>query len=268
MGKLIVMPSCNTNTNQEDLCSQGENTPPAIADQKSCDMPRRSPYHTLKSVTPETYFSPWSNAPREKTAAYFPTYSAVSKAMQTAMRGWVREWFAANMEILRKPHAAYSVLVYQCTHPFSGRPTNIFTYEIQQTDTLHKAFRSAANKLGRYLKAMDTKRLSWFTREHYFAYRSKEVVTYVYKNPRALYRMLHVETMLMDAILRFSIIDLPTIGMEDSLVRLRRTFRVQMHRFSDQFDLSMHSEELLRIATDALVAKMTADLAEPLPRIA
>ncbi len=248
MGKLIEMPS--SESRQEERCLTSEETT------------------NTASAAGDAGFSMWINAPRERTAAYFPTYSAVSKAMQTAMRGWVREWFAANMRILQRPHTAYSVLVYQCTHPFAGRPTNIFTYEIQQTETLHKAFRSAANKLGGYLKALDTKRLSWFKREHYFAYRSKEVVTYVYRNPRALYRMLHVETMLMDAILRFSITDLPTIGMEESLARLRRTFRTQLHRFSEQFDLSTHSEELLRIATDALVYKMAADYAESVERAA
>jgi hypothetical protein len=83
-----------------------------------------------------------------------------------------------------------------------------------------------------------------------------------------VYRMLHVETMLMDAILRFSIIDLPTIGMEESLTRLRRTFRLQLRRFSEQFDLSPRSEELLRIATNALVAKMAADCAMSFPEAA
>jgi hypothetical protein len=248
MGELIVMPLRNLEKQPT------KNTTPAVAE-KSLRK------HSVGSNAAITDFSIWSKAPRERTAGYFPTYSAVSKAMQTAMRGWIREWFAANVEILQKPHAAYALLVYQCTHPFYGRPTNIFTYEIQQTDTLHKAFRSAANKLGRYLKSLDTKRLGWFTREHYFAYRSKEVVSYVSKNPRTVYRMFHVETMLMDAILRFSITDLPTIGMEESLVRLRRTFRIQLHRFSDQFDLSPRSEELLRIATDALFTKMAVEAA-------
>jgi len=213
----------------------------------------------------QTDFSVWKNAPRERTAAYFPTYSAVSKSIQAAMRAWVREWFVSNMEILQRPSSAYAILVYQCTHPFSGRPTNIFTYEIQQTDTLNRAFRSAANKLGRQLKVLDTKRLPWFTREHYFAYRSREVVKYVFANPRALYRMLHVETMLMDAILRFSIMDIPEIGLEEALFRLRRTFRIQLHRFSEHFDLSIHSDELLDIATDALVGKLAAAAAQPVP---
>jgi len=213
-------------------------------------------------------FSAWKSAPRERTAAYFPTYSAVSKAIQTAMRAWVSEWLAGNLEILQKPHTAYAMLVYQCTHPFSGRPTNIFTYEIQQTETLNRAFRSAANKLGRHLKALDTKRMPWFTREHYFAYRSKEVVKYVFKNPRAIYRMLHVETMLMDAILRFSIMDVPQVGLDEALARLRRTFKTQLHRFSEHFDLSPRSEELIKVATDALVARMAAESAISLVEVA
>ena len=210
-------------------------------------------------------FSVWKKAPRERTTAYFPTYSAVSKAMQAALRGWVREWFATNAEVLLRPHTAYPILVYQCTHPFSGKPTNMFTYDIQQTEALQRAFASAASKLGRELKALDTKRFPWFTREHYFAYRSKEVVKYVMKNRRAIYKMLNVETVLMNSILKFAIIDLPKLGLEDSVVLLRRAFNTQLRRFSDEFDLSPRAEELLKIATDALLTKMAADAVVELP---
>ena len=77
--------------------------------------------------------------------------------MQTAMRGWVREWFNANVEVLLRPNSAYAILVYVCTHPFSGKPTNMFTYDIQQTEALDRAFASAAIGLGRELKDLDTK---------------------------------------------------------------------------------------------------------------
>jgi hypothetical protein len=213
----------------------------------------------------ETDFSVWKKAPKERTVAYFPTYSSVSKAMQGALRGWVREWFAANAEILLRPHTAYPILVYQCTHPFSGKPTNIFTYDIQQTEALERAFASAASKLGRELKALDTKRFPWFTREHYFAYRSKEVVKYVMKNRRAIYKMLNVETVLMNSVLKFALMDLPRLGLEDSVTLLRRAFHTQLRRFSDEFDLSARTEELLKIATDALLAKMAADAVMELP---
>lgn len=244
MGELIMMPSRNTDQTEAAL---DNNLMPAPVDGSSID------------------FSIWKMAPKERTVSYFPTYSTVSKAMQTAMRAWVREWFAANVEILLRPHTAYAILVYQCTHPFSGKPTNIFTYDIQQTEALNRAFASAANKLGRELKALDTKRFSWFTREHYFAYRSKEVVKYVAKNRRAIYKMLNVETMLMDSILKFAIIDIPKLGLDEAVVLLRRAFNTQLRRFSDEVDLGDRAEDLLRIATDALLSKLPVEGAMPLP---
>ncbi len=211
-------------------------------------------------------FSVWKRAPKERTAAYFPTYSTVSKAMQTALRGWVREWFAANPEILLRPHTAYAILVYQCTHPFSGKPTNMFTYDVQQTEALDRAFASAANKLGRELKALDTKRFAWFTREYYFAYRSKEVVKYVKKNRRAIYRMLNIDTMLVNSILKFAIVNIPKLGLDESVAILRRVFNAQLRRFSTEFDLGGRVEQLLRIATNALVSKLPADNVIAMPR--
>jgi hypothetical protein len=245
MGELIMMPSRDTESKKEVGFENNET--PIPVESSNID------------------FSVWKTAPKERTPNYFPTYSTVSKAMQTAMRGWVREWFAENVEILLRPHTAYAILVYQCTHPFSGKPTNIFTYDIQQTETLDRAFASAANKLGRELKALDTKRFSWFTREHYFAYRSKEVVKYVAKNRRAIYKMLNVETVLMDSILKFAIIDIPALGLDEAVVVLRRAFNTQLRRFSDEVDLGGRAEELLRIATDALVSKLTVENTMPLP---
>lgn len=238
MGELIMMPSRGTEESQPE---------PEKKDAKP------------SAVNSSIDFSVWKNAPKERTAAYFPTYSTVSKAMQTAMRGWVREWFAANPEILLRPHTAYPILVYQCTHPFSGKPTNIFTYDIQQTEALDRAFASAASKLGRELKTIDTTKLTWFTREHYFAYRSKEVIKHVKKNRRAIYKMLNVETVLMDSILKFAIIDISKLGIEEAVVMLRRAFNTQLRRFSDVVDLSDRAEALLRIATDALLSKLPTD---------
>jgi hypothetical protein len=248
MGELIVMPLRNAAT--ANAAEIEEQTIPAQAENSDID------------------FSVWQKAPRERTAAYFPTYSSVSKAMQTAMRGWVREWFAANPEILLRPHSAYPILVFQCTHPFSGRPTNIFTYDIQQTEALNRAFASAANKLGRELKTLDTKSFNWFTREHYFAYRSAEVVKYVMRNRRAIYKMLNVETVLMDSILKFALIDIPKLGLEEAIVILRRAFNTQLRRFSDDVDLSDRTEQLLKIATEALATKLATDNVVEMPMAA
>lgn len=245
MGELIMMPKPNAGTAE------------AVEEKQEAATGSAEPS--------DINFSLWKRAPKERTAGYFPTYSTVSKAMQTALRGWVREWFAVNPDILRRPHAAYPILVFQCTHPFSGKPTNIFTYDIQQTEALNRAFSSAAYRLGRELKTLDTKSFAWFTREYYFAYRSKEVVKYVMKNRRAIYKMLNVETVLMDSILKFALIDIPKLGLDEAVVVLRRAFRTQLGRFSDEFDLSPRTEELLRIATDALVSKLPVDNVVAMP---
>lgn len=213
---------------------------------------------------PEIDFFVWKLAPQERTADYFPTYSAISRAMQTAMRQWVRDWFSAHPEILMRPHTAYAVLVYQATHPFSGKPTNIFTYDVQQTEALNRAFASAASRLGRQLNELNTKDFPWLTREHYFAYRSKEVVKYVAKNRRAIYKMLNTETMLMDAILKFALIDIPKRGVEEAATLLQKTFAIQLRRFSGEFDLSDRTGALLRIATEALLSKLPTKTLTPL----
>lgn len=250
MGELIMMPKRENKV--EDSASALANAPATGVE-------------AMAETGTQLDLSIWKNAPRERTTAYFPTYSAVSRAMQTALREWVREWFNANTEILLRPHTAYPILVYKCTHPYSGRPTNIFTYDIQQTETLNRAFSSAAYRLGRELKTLDTKSLTWFTREHYFAYRSKEVVKYVSKNRRALYKMLNVETVLMDSILKFAIIDIPKLGLEEATVLLRRACATQLRRFSDEIDMTGHLDDLLRIATEALVSKPVVDNVVALP---
>jgi hypothetical protein len=74
-----------------------------------------------------------------------------------------------------------------------------------------------------------------------------------------------VETVLMNSVLKFALMDLPRLGLEDSVTLLRRAFHTQLRRFSDEFDLSARTEELLKIATDALLAKMAADAVMELP---
>ena len=86
------------------------------------------------------------------------------------------------------------------------------------------------------------------------------------KNRKAIYKMLNVETVLMDSILKFAVIDIPKLGLEEALVLLRRAFNTQLHRFSEQFDLSIRAEELLQVATDALKAKMSETKVVEMPQ--
>jgi hypothetical protein len=120
---------------------------------------------------------------------------------------------------------------------------------------LRRAYASAGVRLKAEMEELNTQSFGWFTREHYFAYRSKHVVEYVSKNQRAIFRMFNTETALMDAILKFTQIDLPKMKFDDAVTELRRAFRNNLRRFSKEIDLSDRAEELLRIATDVLLTE-------------
>jgi hypothetical protein len=117
---------------------------------------------------------------------------------------------------------------------------------------LHLAFASAAHNLKRELELLDTRNLSRNIRERYFSYRSKEVVDYVSRNHRLLYGMLNADAMLMNAVLKLAVTDIPKVGLQEATANLRSVFAVQLKRFSEEFDLSGRMDELLQIATAEL----------------
>lgn len=199
----------------------------------------------------------WREAPRERTATYFPVYAAVSKAMQRQTREWVREWFREHPEILERPISASAVLAYIVSTPFA-EPTNNFGYDIHDTPAMEQAFRSMAYWLPSELRKLKTSHLDRITREHYYAYRSKKVVQLLAKNRVKVYRMLKADTALMNAVLKFAVVEIGSRGLNDASQRLRKSFVVHLKRLSDEFDLSGKAEELLAVASEALRGKLEA----------
>lgn len=208
----------------------------------------------------EPDLSVWLKAPKERTAEYIPTYSAISHSMQTALRAWVRDWFHANLQVLAFPHAACQILVYFCTLPLRGRQTNTLTYDVHDTGLVNRALASSARKLKHELEALDTNHLPFATRKYYFAYKRKELIQYVSKKRQIFYRMLNAETALVNAVVKFAVVDIPKLGLDDAAQRLRSSFAIQLNRFP-QMDLGSRTEDLLRIATDEL-ANTFAGLSE------
>lgn len=73
---------------------------------------------------------------------------------------------------------------------------------------LDRLFTSAGRNVKRELEALITTPLPWNVRQHYFAYRYKEMLKYASQNPRTLYKMLSAQAALMDAVLKFAITDI------------------------------------------------------------
>jgi hypothetical protein len=194
----------------------------------------------------------WLSAPKERTAAYFPTYSAISRKMQAALRLWVREWFGNNSAVLAQPNVGRTILVYICTHPFPGKRTNTFTYDVQVDGMLEMALASAARKLRTELTMLRTEHLKRNVREAYFPYRSGSVVQYVRQNSRAFVKMLNVETALVNGMLNFAVTDVPCVGLGAAVNGLRKTFETHLRRFSAWVSLEDRSDQLVSICTGEL----------------
>jgi hypothetical protein len=240
MGKLITMP-LRTSTNAGRAATEGATV---ISTQAEEGRNGGVPFDCRL----------WLNAPRERTPSYFPVYSSVSKAIQSALRQWAGDWLCEHPDALDRRVFAYSLLVFSCTRPYSGRPSNIFTYDVQQGSALDQALRTAGRRLSERLAYIDGVQRA-AGRPGTISLMPARVADYVRKNRRTIYKMFNVETLLMNEILKFTQISIPKMGPERAAAELCSAFARHLRRFTDEFDMAERTGELLRIATDALISR-------------
>jgi hypothetical protein len=216
MGKLLMMP-----TSKAHVSVHSNSVPPAL--------------------------QLWLSAPREGQASYAAVYTAVSQVMQSAVRQWVGEWLRENPEVMERKVSGYSLLAFSCTRPYRGRSTNLFTYDVQQTAAVDQALRAAGRVIAEQVGSLEIIRKRAGPRII-----PSQVAQFVSQKRRDLYRMFHVEMLLMDEILKFTQINIPKLGLEKAAAELRTAFEKHLHRFTDEFDLATRCDELLSIATKAL----------------
>jgi hypothetical protein len=174
--------------------------------------------------------------------------------MQSALRDWVADWLRQHSEVIERRVSAYSLLVFCCTRPYSGRPTNIFTYDVQQGTALDQALRTAGRLLGERLAYIDGAQRA-AGRPGTISLMPARVADYVRKNRRPIYKMFNIETALMNEILKFTQINIPKMGVERASSELRSAFEKHLRRFTDEFDMAVRADELLRVATEALISR-------------
>jgi hypothetical protein len=203
-------------------------------------------------------FAAWLDAPRERMPEYFAVYTSVSHAIQAALRGWVRQWLHSQPGVMQYKAVAYPLVTFSCTRPFRGRSTGMFTYDVQQSTALDRALFTASRILARELEAINNAHRG--TREFRpMTLIPGNIAVYIRQNRRDIYRMFHVETCLMDEILRFSQHNIDQMGLEKAVAVLRKEVAKHLHRFTSHFDMAEHTDELLKIATDALRDRITDD---------
>ena len=131
--------------------------------------------------------------------------------------------------------------------------------DVQQSDALRRAFRTAARGIQSELKKLNTMHLSWLLRERYFPYRGKQIVAFVEKKHRALFAMFQAETAIMDDLLRFAVIESRSGNPKAAAVALQKSIALRLRRFSQHTLLGSRAGDLLKAATCALEEALEPD---------
>jgi hypothetical protein len=101
----------------------------------------------------------WRGGPKERDAAYFPTWQRVSLALQNWMRAEVARAYFTDIRRFEDRDEAYTMLVYQACRPFFGRPRTDFTYDLRDfpscLDTVEASWRMTARSIQRVLAAVE-----------------------------------------------------------------------------------------------------------------
>lgn len=234
----------------------------AIAQAGSFEAARSHNVFEMRAPRPLFDLNLWLYAPRERNPSYIPVYSSIAYAMQTAMRRWVSEWLSVNPEVIERRVSGYSLLAFSCTRPYRGRTTNLFTYDVQQTSVVDRALRTARRLIAEEASRLEQKRRASGGAGPRLA--PTKVAEFVREKRRAIYRMFHVETLLMDEVLKFTQINIPKLGVEAAATELRSAFLRHLRRFTNEFDMSARCDELLYVATDALRARGVDEVHMPI----
>lgn len=158
---------------------------------------------TLSLSVPGSYASAWLTTPAEKEAAYFPAFSAMSVAVQQAMRRWLPWVYFEDLDRYGNLAAAMPLVVYQATLPCSGEPKDHFTYDFMDSGfpTLHRP--STEQRLAGELSRVEALLIAAGkerTAEYYERREAGAILQRVARFPHQYRSLLAADAFLVDAL--------------------------------------------------------------------
>ena len=150
----------------------------------------------------------WLQAPCERDPEFFPTYAAVSVAVQRAMRRWLPYVYFSDPRRYDDLLAAWPLLVYQAMPPFPGRPKYEFTYDVMDVGSTRLIRRSTLRELTAglarvrpFLAALGKNKTARF----YAPDDAPAILTGVARQPRLLNALLSAEASFVDAFIHLGV---------------------------------------------------------------
>ncbi|WP_321473098.1 hypothetical protein [uncultured Paludibaculum sp.] len=111
------------------------------------ELPEKPVKATLSLALPGRFAQFWAIAPHSRSAEYSPAMCRVGRALQASMRYWLPSLHFAGLDHYRTPSAAYPLLAYQNSVPFTDVKRGQFCYDFMSRESIARALNSAAPKL-------------------------------------------------------------------------------------------------------------------------
>jgi hypothetical protein len=151
---------------------------------------------------PGEFAGAWVEAPGERDLEFFPSYAAVSRAVQGALRRWIPYAYFSDPTRFDDVLAAWPLLVYQAMPPFRGQPKAEFTYDVMEVGatlllrrSILRNLTATLDRVRRYLIALDkSKAANFFDPEEAFG-----ILQGVTRQPRWLNGLLAADAFFVNS---------------------------------------------------------------------
>jgi hypothetical protein len=150
----------------------------------------------------------WLRAPGERDPEFFPTYAAVSLAVQRVMRQWLPYVYFSDPHRYDDLLAAWPLLIYQSMPPFPGQPRYEFTHDVMDCGSTRLARRSTLRKLTARLERLRPFLIALGktkTARFYAPDQAAAILAGVARQPRLLNALLAADAFFVDALVRLGL---------------------------------------------------------------
>lgn len=155
---------------------------------------------------PASSASAWLHAPGQRDAGSGPTWSAVSVALQSALRRWLPYVYFSSGDRWNDTEAAWALLVYSQSRAFTGRTRADLTWDVLDPRTLPRVVRSASFSLPDLLESVHNMLIAdnrLALADDYRARRRSHVLKFVVRDRKLMNSLLAAESFIVEEFVKF-----------------------------------------------------------------
>ncbi len=202
----------------------------------------------------------WLSAPTSSNPIYQPFFSAVSYAMQTALRRMVIPLYFTTADRYRDIKMGYPLACYAASKPFLSRRKGEFTYDVLNSDDMSNFWRTARVRLPTVLGPLEDGLKAAGEAELAFLYRARRATRIALRTERrTLYHkracgLLAAETGLLNELIGIAgSASLPAKRREQIAQHFVHRWTTRLRHFFPGNDFSSIGPALLAEMTTAVV---------------